>query len=221
MDKIVLMCATGRSGSTTLQRILNTISHSNICGENYGAINALLDFYCRLKYTTMNYVPGKSHPYTYEEVIKKNIKPCWYNSYQPETMIRMIKGMITQMFKNSADTNVWGYKEIRYNIGDFNYIDEFRELFPQTKVIIHVRKDIKAQSQSGFMKNDPEAFQKLYKANNRFHQYYESRKDFCYFMTFEEMFDVNKIKDMFRFLDLEKEFSEPKVREILNHNLKD
>lgn len=44
-DKIVLICATGRSGSTTMQRIINTIPGSNICGENYGAINSLLDFY--------------------------------------------------------------------------------------------------------------------------------------------------------------------------------
>lgn len=34
-DKIVLICATGRSGSTTMQRLINTIPNSNICGENY------------------------------------------------------------------------------------------------------------------------------------------------------------------------------------------
>ena len=47
-DKIVLICATGRSGSTSLQRILNTIPDSNICGENLGAINSLLEFYRRI-----------------------------------------------------------------------------------------------------------------------------------------------------------------------------
>ena len=46
-DKIVLICATGRSGSTTLQRIINTIPNSNICGENHGAINSLLEFYIK------------------------------------------------------------------------------------------------------------------------------------------------------------------------------
>lgn len=34
--KIILICATGRSGSTTLQRIINTIKRSNINGENWG-----------------------------------------------------------------------------------------------------------------------------------------------------------------------------------------
>ena len=47
MDKIVLICATGRSGSTTMQRIINIIPNSNICGENFGAVNSLLEFYKR------------------------------------------------------------------------------------------------------------------------------------------------------------------------------
>jgi hypothetical protein len=221
MDKIILICATGRSGSTTLQRIINTIPNSNICGENYGAINSLLEFYYRLKFTTSHYVPGNRNPYTYEEVIAKNLKPCWYNSYQPETMIKMIKTTITAMFKNMGTTNVWGFKEIRYDIGEISYINEFKELFPQTKVIIHVRKNIQKQSQSGFMKKDPKSFQKLLKANNKFHEFYQKHRDFCYFMTFEEMFDLNKIKEMFRFLDCEKEFSEEKIKEVLDHNLKD
>jgi hypothetical protein len=221
MDKIILICATGRSGSTTLQRIINTIPNSNICGENYGAINSLLEFYYRLKFTTSHYVPGNRNPYTYEEVIAKNLKPCWYNSYQPETMIKMIKTTITAMFKNMGTTNVWGFKEIRYDIGEISYINEFKELFPQTKVIIHVRKNIQKQSQSGFMKKDPESFQKLFKANNKFHEFYQKHRDFCYFMTFEEMFDLNKIKEMFCFLDCEKDFSEEKIKQVLDHNLKD
>ena len=44
-DKVVIICATGRSGSTTMLRLLNTIPNSNICGENNGAIINLLEFY--------------------------------------------------------------------------------------------------------------------------------------------------------------------------------
>lgn len=42
--KFILICAKGRSGSTTLQRIINTIEESNINGENWGAINKLIKF---------------------------------------------------------------------------------------------------------------------------------------------------------------------------------
>ena len=37
--KLILICATGRSGSSTLKRIINTIEESNINGENWGAYN--------------------------------------------------------------------------------------------------------------------------------------------------------------------------------------
>ena len=59
MDKIILICATGRSGSTTLQRILNTIPNSNFCGENFGALNSLLEFYRRLKHALVNLIIKK------------------------------------------------------------------------------------------------------------------------------------------------------------------
>ena len=66
LDKIVLLCCTGRSGSTTLQRIMNSIPNSNICGENYGAINSLLLFYKKLKQTTFLQVHGQKKPISYE-----------------------------------------------------------------------------------------------------------------------------------------------------------
>ena len=71
VDKIVLICATGRSGSTTMQRIINTIPNSNICGENYGAINSLLEFYRRIKKSTTIQIPGRLHPIQYDEMIAK------------------------------------------------------------------------------------------------------------------------------------------------------
>ena len=70
MDKIVLICATGRSGSTTMQRILNTIPNSNICGENFAAINSLLEFYRRLKHALVNLIPGNINPTNYENLIE-------------------------------------------------------------------------------------------------------------------------------------------------------
>ena len=72
-DKIVLICATGRSGSTTLQRIINTIPNSNICGENFGAINSLLEFYRRIKKSSVEYIPGHFNPAKYSEIIEKNV----------------------------------------------------------------------------------------------------------------------------------------------------
>jgi hypothetical protein len=220
-DKIVLICATGRSGSTTMQRIINTIPNSNICGENFGAINSLLEFYRRLKDTTFKNVPGHLTSFTYEYIIKKNVKPSWYNSYNYNNMVQMIKIMIINMFKNSDSTNIWGFKEIRYDSGNINYIKDFKELFPQTKVIIQIRENIGAQSKSGWFKKDKNAIPFLNKTSRELIDFASQNKDWCYLTTFERMFDNNNIRNIFAFIGCGDKYDENKIKEVLNNNIKD
>jgi hypothetical protein len=221
MDKVILICATGRSGSTTMQRIINTIPNSNICGENFGAINSLLEFYYRIKYTTANYVPGHLTPASYEDIITKNVKPAWYNSYDFQKTVSMIKILITSLFKKTESTNVWGFKEIRYDNGDIKYVKLFKELFPQTKVIIQIRENIKAQAQSSWMKDDKNSIKYLNKLNNVFHKFYQENAGFCYFITFEKMFDTQQVKNLFKFIECEEFFDEHKIQAVLSNNIKD
>ena len=221
MDKVILICATGRSGSTTMQRIINTIPNTNICGENYGALNSLLEFYHRIKYTTANYVPGHLNPASYDDIISKNVKPAWYNSYDFQKTVTMIKILITSLFKKSDTTNIWGFKEIRYDKGDIKYVKIFKELFQQTNVIIQIIENIKAQSQSSWMKDDKNSLKYLNNLNNVFYKFYQENKDFCYFITFEKMFDTQQLKNLFKFIECEEVFDENKIRDVLTNNIKD
>lgn len=220
-DKIVLICATGRSGSTTLQRLINTIPDSNICGENFAAVNSLLEFYIRIKETTVNYVPGHFQPFTYDYLIKKNIKPAWYNSYNFQNVVKMIKTMIINMFKDSETTNLWGFKEIRYDSGRINYIKEFKELFPQTKVIIHIRENIENQSKSGWYKDDKDAVKFLSIATHELINFAKQNKEWCYISTFESMFNKDNIKNIFTFIGCGEKYDENKIAEVLTNNIKD
>ncbi len=220
-DKIVLICATGRSGSTTMQRIINTIPNSNICGENYGAINSLLEFYRRLKTTTHDYVPGHLRPATFEDIVSKNVKPSWYNSYHLIQMIHMIKITIINMFKNSETTNVWGFKEIRYDSGNIHYIKDFKELFPQTKVILQVRENLDAQSKSSWFKDDPKSLQFLKKTSKELIDFAIANKEWCYLTSFERMFDRNNLRNIFSFIGCGENYDENKITEVLNNNIKD
>ena len=221
MEKIVLICATGRSGSTTIQRIINSVPNSNICGENFGAINSLLEFYKRIKTTTFDYVPGHLRPASYEDIISKDVKPSWYNSYNFQQTVVMIKILITSLFKNKETTTLWGFKEIRYDNGDIKYLREFKELFPQTKVIIQVRGNIAAQSQSSWLKKDKNAIQYLNTLNNEFYNFYNQNKEWCYFTTFEKMFDMENIKKIFEFIDCSQDYDPNKIKQILDNNIKD
>jgi hypothetical protein len=220
-DKIVLICATGRSGSTTMQRLINTIPNSNICGENFGAINSLLEFYRRIKYSTINNIPGHLTPASYESIISKNIKPAWYNSYNYSQIIHLIKITIVNMFKKNETTNLWGFKEIRYDNGDIKYIEDFKELFPQTKVIIQIRENIGLQSQSGWHKNNKNAVQFLKKLNKELVEFYSKHRDYCYLTSFERMFDKNNLQTLFEFIECRENYTEEKINEVLNNNIKD
>jgi len=220
-DKIVLICATGRSGSTTLQRIINTIPNSNICGENYGAINSLLDFYVKLHATSTDQVPGHYNPASYEDIISKNVKPAWYNSYQMPEMEQKIRDIIIAMFKKDSNTNLWGFKEIRYDNKRYNLLKHFKELFPKTKVIIQIRENIGAQSQSAWHKHDQNAHHNLNNLNQELWNFYNQNKEWCYFTSFEKMFDKNNLQNIFSFIDCRENYHENKVEEVLKNNLKD
>lgn len=221
MDKIILICATARSGSTTLQRLINTIPNSNICGENFAAINSLLEFYRRIKNSSTNSIPGRFNPIPYDEVIKRNIKPAWYNSYNYNEVVDNIKKMIILLFKNIPETNVWGFKEIRYNKENLNYLLDFKELFPQTKVIIQIRENIGKQSKSSWLKYDKNAIEELYNNSNDFMEFYKNNKDFCFFITFEKMFNLSIIHKLFIFLDCQEHFNQGKILHVLNNNIED
>jgi hypothetical protein len=220
-DKIVLICATGRSGSTSMQRIINTIPNSNICGENFGAINSLLDFYRKIKQTSIDYVPGHFNPATFENIVSKNVKPSWYNSYNYSQIVHLIKMTIINMFKNKESTNIWGFKEIRYDCGNINYIKEFKELFPQTKVIIQFRENIKAQSNSGWHKDDKNSIKFLTITTKELVDFAINNKDWCFLTSFEKMFDRNNLQNLFKFIDCRENYNEEKITEVLNNNIKD
>ena len=220
-DKIVLICASGRSGSTTMQRIINTIPGSNICGENYGAINSILDFYNKLHATSRDYVPGHYNPASYEDIVSKNVKPAWYNSYKIKEMEDQIRNTIITMFKNKPETNLWGFKEIRYDNNKIHLIKFFKKLFPQTKVIIQIRGNTHAQSKSGWYKDDKNASAYLNKMNQELFDFYNQNKDWCYFTTFENMFDRNNLQNIFSFIDCREKYDEKKITEVLNNNIKD
>ena len=214
-DKIVLLCCVGRSGSTTLQRIMNTIPNSNICGENNGAIIDLLRFYKNIKKTTFDQVIGGAKPVTYNFLIDNKVKPAWYNSYNYDEIVKMIKFLIMRMFKKDNETTLWGFKEIRYGNGNIDLIDEFKELVPQTKVVMLIRENFSQQAKSGWFKNNPNAVTLIKNQSNELFNFYMHHKDYVFFLTFEKMFNKANIQALFKFIDCEANFDEDKVIGVL------
>ena len=164
--EFVLICATGRSGSTTLQRIINTIPNTNICGENENAIIHLLEFYKSLK-------DPKIKNKEYSHFVKNNHKPCWYNHFDMKEMVDNVKKTIIR-FLNFDDKNTTiGFKEIRWNADNLHLLKEFKELFPRTKIIFHIRNNVEKQSRSDWWgKNQKESLENLIRHNKVFEDFY-------------------------------------------------
>jgi hypothetical protein len=218
-DKIVLLCCVGRSGSTSLQRIINTIPNSNICGENHAAILDLLRFYQNIKKTTFDQVVGGKRPVDYNFLIDKKVKPAWYNSYNYDEIVNMIKFLIMRMFKDKKETTLWGFKEIRYAGENINLIEEFKELFPQTKVVILIRENVAQQAKSAWFKDDPNSINVIKKQSKNLIEFYTKHKDYVFFLTFERMFNKANIQDLFHFIGCGEHFDENKVIEVLTNKI--
>jgi hypothetical protein len=77
------------------------------------------------------------------------------------------------------------------------------------------------QSKSSWFKNNPNSLKYLNNLNNELYRFYYDNRDFCYFTTFEKMFDKENIKKIFKFIDCEKDYNETIVTNILNNNIKD
>ena len=86
--------------------------------------------------------------------------------------------MIIRLFKLNEQTNIWGFKEIRYEGNNLQYLHEFKELFPQTKVILQFRENIEVQSNSGWFKdNKINAKKYLMKCNSAIIDFYNKNRD--------------------------------------------
>lgn len=200
-QKFILIAATGRSGSTTLQRILNTIPESNINGENSGAILDLLRCYKNLK-KTLEFMPYINDKFlTTNECEELQIKPAWANVFDLDKVKNDIRQLIINILDNGQNNKVIGFKEIRY-VDSIELLDEFKELFPNTKIICHFRQNLDKQCKSDWWAITPDAREHLIRHNEQLINYYNNHKDYCYLFTLEDISSLKKIKQLFEFIDL-------------------
>lgn len=198
--KFILIVSTPRSASTTLQRILNTLPNSNITGEKWGAIHNILECYRKIK-KTVEYTPKTNNGefMTSLQIENSNFKPCFYNSFDFVYLKKQIQELIINMLTNSRSNRILGFKEIRWN-NKMELIDEFLELFPNTKIICHIQEDIVAQAKSTFFddKGGEYNYLKTYTAEI---VEYARKNEKCYLSTRETLFDFENIKKMCVFLE--------------------
>ena len=106
--KFLLIITYGRSGSTLLMGILNSIPGFRIMGENQDAYASLLTFYIRLMDSLAS-----------NKIMEKNwkvYKSCnsWWNEFDPDKIKERLRDVMVEHLDPYDNARVVGFKEINY-----------------------------------------------------------------------------------------------------------
>ncbi len=211
--KHVLIITYGRSGSTLLQGVLNTIDGVVIRGEND---NVFFDFY-------QSY--GKLMKC--KQAHKNAVLPsqAWYGVgfYEEEILIEYFGNLARDILiagqHNDSENITLGFKEIRY--GDVGeqlpfYLDFLAQIFPNCAFIFNTR-NLQQVSQSGWWKDAPQedVLAGLRELESQFNQYAKAHPKMCFTIDYDDV--VNKsdrLKSMYEFLGAT--YNEKLVNQVLD-----
>jgi hypothetical protein len=129
----LFIVAYGRSGSTLLQGLLDTIPGYLIRGENRGVLYRLYQYYSALEKAREEF--GRTDALTSRD--------SWYgiDEYSGSLAIARLRSlMLDTLLKPAADTRVVGFKEIRWFYDDWDsYLEFVQEVFPGARFVINTR----------------------------------------------------------------------------------
>jgi len=214
--QVVNVISCGRTGSTLLMGILNSIDGYMIRGENLQIFHKLFEFNQlanRLKTET------KTHP--------------WFNDHSIDNINQNIKRLFFDFLDQKRTHRVVGFKEIRYAFGEFKhqrgelplsplsqkekrdlykYLDFLHEL-TDCKFIYNTR-DINAIIKSAWWATNDKSRQIIQRFEQIMHHYCKIKK-FCFHVSYEDVISQN-LKPMFDFLN--EKYNPDKINKLLKIN---
>ncbi len=191
---VVFVVTYGRSGSTLLTGILNSIPGYLIRGENRDALHHLFLFHQTLA-TEKDRVPRakvrqRTHPFfgIGDVPLEKSIRQC-----------RQL--VLSTLLRPQEETRVTGFKEIRWNQPDLEeYVAWLRELFPEAKFLVNTRKH-EDVLKSGWWAEGDHA-QRLAGIESRLLALAETLGDAAYHVHYDDYVDDPEVlRGMFAWLD--------------------
>ena len=212
--EVVNIISCGRTGSTLLMGILNSIDGYMIRGENLQIFHKLFEFH-QLANRIKHY--------------KKETHP-WFNNYSTDNINQNLKRLFFDFLDKDRTHRVVGFKEIRYVFGEhkhqrgqlplvpmspnekrllFKYLDFLHEL-TNCKFIYNTRT-ISEVVKSGWWADNNDS-QKIIKRFERIMFHYCNTRDFCFHVSYKDVISQN-LKPMFRFLN--EEYNQEKIENVL------
>jgi len=190
----------GRSGSTLLQGILNSIDGYLIRGENNSTLYEIFRTYHALDYGRFHY--GQDRRHTYDP---------WYGMDRVDPIAfleKLLDAFHEEVLKPEPKHRVVGFKEIRYGAlyiekdeDYFEYLAFLRRFFPGSAFIFNER-DLDATSKDGWWGEDPNSMAHLEMALERMRKAYALYPDCSCWVSYDAYVkDISALKDMYAFLD--------------------
>ncbi|MDG2273198.1 MAG: tetratricopeptide repeat protein [Halioglobus sp.] len=196
--RYVFIITYGRSGSTLLQGILNSIEGVVVRGENGNIFFDLYRSYQKL-------VTLKSSK---RDALQPN--RAWYgiNFFDESALMRQLQEVgkvILSVDEADGGSTVYGFKEIRYNeVGDDlnGYLNFLARLFPDSAFVFNTR-NLGEVSRSAWWKNahSTDGIAVLQALEQRFEQYAKDNSN-CFSICYEDVVSQGpRLLELFKFLE--------------------
>ncbi|MEO9874020.1 MAG: sulfotransferase [Anderseniella sp.] len=214
IEGCVFIVTYGRSGSTLLQRIMQTIPGMCFRGENSGALEMLYRSALCASETRNEFgqwkLPSES-PWHGANLIN----PTQYSAALAEVFINQIL--------NPGPKQKWiGFKEIRYDKLDdelFSFLDWIFETFPNPYFLFNTRNHSDVANSAWWAQRDPDKVMTLLeKLDKRFELYHWKRPDRSFINTYEQLTEnPQSIEPFFRKMGVP--YDGKKIKKIMQDQL--
>jgi len=203
----------GRSGSTILQKILNTIDGYKILGENYNALYDLFRSCVALRKTHGSWPNG---PAPLPWLGASEIDPGGFEK-------DVVAAFIEHILRPEPTARVVGFKEIRFPIGSdadmLDFLNFIETYFPNSKIIFNVRNAEDVAKSSWRRNSEPErVFKMVARADGFFRGAVEASPQNRYVVDYDAYVkDPQQLEGLFKFLG--EPLDLPKIKEALEVRL--
>lgn len=211
----IFVLGSGRSGTTLLQKLLNSTDDVIIWGEHGGFLKQIADSYFlstedpQIIQQIFHQNPRPKNPnLNFNKLKLKKIGYCWMNWYGKKNVVENFSGFIESFFKpEGLAKQYWGFKEIRYGMED-RVIEMLAELFP-TAIFLFIVRDpidvVASQVTMGWDGDWETLARKWAKQNQKILKFHDDNQHRSRLIRFESLIDneSDTIKNLFSWLGLE------------------
>ncbi len=193
----LLVITYGRTGSTLLQGLLNSIDGCLIRGENFNMCHGLFQMHRSMQRAKTRYNDKVEYPFFGSQFLDENV----LIEHSREMLRRMLLG------DRSGDDAIqcYGFKETRYvNMPEetlYEYIDFLTRLLPQPGIIFHTRSLEDVAASGWWQDMDQGKVVDMLTTSEKVFKRYAGEHENTYQLCYEDIIDKTAgLRGMFEFL---------------------